>query len=170
MGGREGGREGQRGRTPASVLERTFLREGERETRARKRASLQKKKKLTTKTPILASVAQMKLSSVKVVETFFVFFLEGRGAEKRGRVWVSSALFGLSSDAASAFLCHTNTPNSSVHLPHSRGQTGREKKKSEREGGGLCLGLSLCSLHTTLGYFIPPPPRGFRRGVFFVTS
>lgn len=50
---------------------------------------------------------------------------------EKGKGVGEHALFGLSSDAGSAFLRHTNTPSSSVHLPHSGGQTAQ---KSEREG------------------------------------
>lgn len=66
-----------------------------------------------------------------------------------------AGLFGLSSDAASAFLCHTNAPSGSVHLPDWVG--------GENQSKILCVGL--CYLHRA---FIYLPPRGLDWLPFFL--
>lgn len=74
---------GAKRKNASQRIRENVLREGERETRACKK-SKSSKKKLTTKTPILTLVAQMKLSSVKSCgdSVFFFFFWKGGGRRK----------------------------------------------------------------------------------------
>lgn len=72
----------------------------------------------------------------------------------------------MSSDAASAFLCHSNTPSSSVHLPHWWGQqTGRGENQSE---GLWDFPSAPHAQHSAISFF--SLPHGLEGVTFFIYS